>query len=407
MKKQRKSKAGRTRKATRGPTHPARRQSAIAAPSTAPRPRAKISASGPASPRAPGSGDERLAFSLLLMPFVLMAVAIAASHTTKPVHALSSPPVFDIVSSSPIPEHRISETRMSLSVGMVPRLNASHAEIVQPSAVSASPAPDTPTTVALLEVGHPTSPSPASLPLAAAVGKFQRLPLLEASTEYENAEPVPVCASAPPDDSVAPRPSPLTSAPAADFGMRLATAARAQTADVVIYDERYRRIPYPLGDVPPLYGVCTDVIIRAYRALGIDLQALVQQAGLGTGDSSIDHRRTEVLRRFFALYGERLPVTHLADDYRPGDIVTYHRPQNAGARSHIALVSDRPGPSGKLMIVHNRGWGPQLEDALFVDRITGHYRFAGSARKTSEARLYNARSIHRSSRTVVPAPLTP
>jgi uncharacterized protein YijF (DUF1287 family) len=161
------------------------------------------------------------------------------------------------------------------------------------------------------------------------------------------------------------------------FAAQLAAAAVRQTRELVIYNDQYRRLRFPMGDVPPLFGVCTDVVVRAYRSLGIDLQALVQLTGSGSGDANIDHRRTEVLRRFFALQGAALPVTDFAEDYRPGDIVTYHRPQNQHSRSHIAVVSDRIGPSGRPMIVHNRGWGPQLEDGLFVDQITGHYRFAG------------------------------
>ena len=161
------------------------------------------------------------------------------------------------------------------------------------------------------------------------------------------------------------------------FGSRIAAAALAQTRDVVIYNDKYRRLVFPMGDVPALFGVCTDVVVRAFRAVGIDLQALVQLTGAGSGDANIDHRRTEVLRRFFTVQGASLPISDFAEDYRPGDIVTYHRPQNQHSRSHIAIVSDRLGPSGRPMIVHNRGWGPQLEDGLFVDQITGHYRFAG------------------------------
>ena len=104
-----------------------------------------------------------------------------------------------------------------------------------------------------------------------------------------------------------------------------------------------------MGDVPALYGVCTDVVIRAYRALGIDLQMLVHVARLGTGDPSIDHRRTEVLRRYFAAYGQSLPVTEFAEDYIPGDIVTYYRPQNRRTPYHIAVVSDVIAPSGRPM----------------------------------------------------------
>lgn len=163
----------------------------------------------------------------------------------------------------------------------------------------------------------------------------------------------------------------------AAFGLRLAKAAEAQVDGFVIYNDAYRRLTYPMGDVHDLYGVCTDVVVRAYRALGVDLQALVHRARAGTGDASIDHRRTEVLRRFFSAHGESLPMTSFAEDYRPGDIVTYYRPQNRGTRAHIAIVSSVLAPSGRPMIVHNRGWGPQLEDALFVDEITGHYRYRG------------------------------
>lgn len=169
------------------------------------------------------------------------------------------------------------------------------------------------------------------------------------------------------------------------FGFRLAQAARAQLGEFVIYNDAYRRLSYPMGDVPKLYGVCTDVVIRAYRALGVDLQVAVQRARVGAGDTSIDHRRTETLRRFFARAGQNLPVTSYAEDYQPGDIVTYDRPQNSGSRSHIAVVSDVMSPTGRPMIIHNRGWGPQLEDGLFVDRITGHYRFDGQMRSPMPA----------------------
>lgn len=171
----------------------------------------------------------------------------------------------------------------------------------------------------------------------------------------------------------------------AEFGLRLAAAAERQTEQFTFYDDAYRRIAYPMGDVPTLYGVCTDVVIRAYRALGIDLQVAVQKSGVGSGDTNIDHRRTETLRRFFARSGASLPVTSYGEDYAPGDIVTYDRPQNSGSRSHIAIVADRIGPSGAPMIVHNRGWGVQIEDGLFVDRITGHYRYDGRVGAGGEA----------------------
>jgi uncharacterized protein YijF (DUF1287 family) len=161
------------------------------------------------------------------------------------------------------------------------------------------------------------------------------------------------------------------------FGLALATAARSQLTEFVIYNDRYTRLKYPMGDVHPMYGVCTDVVIRAYRALGLDLQELVQKTKTGSGDPNIDHRRVDTLRKFFSRFGESLPISSFAEDFKPGDIVTYWRPQNRHSRTHIAVVSDITGPSGRPLIIHNRGWGPQQEDGLFVDQITGHYRFSG------------------------------
>ncbi len=171
-------------------------------------------------------------------------------------------------------------------------------------------------------------------------------------------------------------PAPLFFQPptGADFGTRLAAAAEAQTVELVIYSAKYRRIGYPMGDIPAMYGACTEVVIRAYRSLGIDLQERVQRARLGKGDASIDHRRTETLRSYFTRHAELLPISAFPEDYKPGDIVTYHRPFSRVSRSHIAIVSRVIAPTRRPMIVHNRGWGPQLEDALFIDRITGHYR---------------------------------
>ena len=190
------------------------------------------------------------------------------------------------------------------------------------------------------------------------------------------------CALDEPLDDLAADPQPLMPKGAA-FGTVLAAAARAQTRNFVVYTDAYRTLAYPNGDVSALFGVCTDVVIRAYRALGVDLQALVHQAR--GGDKNIDHRRTETLRRFFAASGASLPPTDFAEDYLAGDVVTYERPQNRQSNAHIAIVSDVVGPSGRPMIVHNRGWGPQIEDALFVDTISGHYRYSGPGDVQSKA----------------------
>ena len=189
--------------------------------------------------------------------------------------------------------------------------------------------------------------------------------------------PLPICLPQQSVFSAAPRGDiDVSSQHPAHFGRALAAAARAQLDEFVIYNPRYVTLAYPGGDTPPLYGVCTDVVVRAYRAFGIDFQELIHTSRLGRGDPSIDHRRVEVVRRFLERYGTSFEISDFPEDYLAGDIVTYQRPQGRVSQYHIAVVSDQLAPSGRPLIVHNRGWGPQHEDALFVDRITGHYRFS-------------------------------
>ena len=156
---------------------------------------------------------------------------------------------------------------------------------------------------------------------------------------------------------------------------RLVEAAHARTKQFVIYNPKYYAIPYPGGDVPAHFGVCTDVIIRAYRQVGIDLQQKVHQT-LG-GDRNIAHRRVRVLQKFFKKKGAALPVSKNPEDYKPGDLVTYHIPEAVFSKDHIAIVSSKRGTSGNRMIVHNIGLGPKLDDDLMSYKITGHYRYRG------------------------------
>lgn len=177
-------------------------------------------------------------------------------------------------------------------------------------------------------------------------------------------------------------PSPAAASTAAkDFGAELAAVARRQISHFVFYNPAYRKIAYPMGDVPAYIGVCTDVIVRAYRAHGIDLQVLVHKSGAGSGDTNIDHRRVDVLRRFFARAGTSLPITDNAADYKPGDLVTYHMPNGYFSKTHIAIVAAEKNPAGAPLVIHNRGWGVQAEDWLFAEKITGHYRYGGPGRR--------------------------
>lgn len=167
---------------------------------------------------------------------------------------------------------------------------------------------------------------------------------------------------------------------------RLVEAAHERTRHRVVYTPSYVRLVYPGGDVPAGTGVCTDVIIRAYRKLGLDLQVLVHEDmrrafakyptiwGLKRTDSNIDHRRVPNLRRFFKRRGAELAISRKAVDYRPGDLVTWSL-KSRGSLPHIGIVTERKSRQGIPLIVHNIGAGPQLEDILFKYPITGHYRY--------------------------------
>ena len=168
------------------------------------------------------------------------------------------------------------------------------------------------------------------------------------------------------------------------FAAKLVHAALDRTMQTVRYDGAYLRIEYPGGDVPADTGVCTDEVIRAYRALGFDLQKLVHEDmkrnfaaypkhwGLRKPDSNIDHRRVPNLQVFFKRQGAALPVTQNAVDYKPGDLITC---TVAGRLPHIAMVVPAPDGGSTPWIVHNIGNGPQLENRLFEFPLTGHYRF--------------------------------
>jgi uncharacterized protein len=179
------------------------------------------------------------------------------------------------------------------------------------------------------------------------------------------------------------RPKPSSGSPFLD---RLSEAAVERTNHQVHYDPTYFNIPYPNGDVPSEVGVCTDEVIRSYRALAVDLQQLVHEDmksnfalyprkwGLKKPDTNIDHRRVPNLMVFFERQGAARPVTEDARDYRPGDVVTWDL---ANGLTHIGIVVAVPSASdeSRLQIVHNIGAGPKMEDVLFAWKITGHYRF--------------------------------
>ena len=203
---------------------------------------------------------------------------------------------------------------------------------------------------------------------------------------------------------VAPRPSSGSA-----FLDRLAEAAVERTNHQVRYDPSYFVIDYPGGDVPAEVGVCTDEVIRSYRAVGVDLQKLVHEDmagqfgayprtwGLKKPDRNIDHRRVPNLMVFFSRQGAALPVTREARDYRPGDVVTWDL---GGGLTHIGLVVGVPSEAdpSRLQIVHNIGAGPKMEDVLFAWKITGHYRYEGPKQEPRPAAGRGAGGPQRSTR---------
>jgi uncharacterized protein YijF (DUF1287 family) len=177
----------------------------------------------------------------------------------------------------------------------------------------------------------------------------------------------------------------LTSFAQTDFYKKLSDVAVSLTEKKVTYDPTYFVIDYPNGDIPSNKGVCTDVVIRAYRKLGIDLQKEVHEDmkknfsvypkkwGLKTTDTNIDHRRVPNLMKFFERHNAKLEITDNAYDYKPGDIVCWDL---GGGITHIGLVVDKKSDDGKRnLIVHNIGSGQVLADCLFEFEIIGHYRY--------------------------------
>ena len=174
----------------------------------------------------------------------------------------------------------------------------------------------------------------------------------------------------------------------ASFALKLSAAALSLTRNKVEYDPAYFSIKYPNGDVPADKGVCTDVVIRAYRKLGIDLQKTVHEDmaahfniypkiwGLKKTDTNIDHRRVPNLMMFFSRHGKIKPITQNGVDYQPGDIVTWNLEGNL---THIGIVANKlSDDKRRYLIVHNIGRGQELSDCLFEFVIKGHYSYEGN-----------------------------
>jgi uncharacterized protein len=167
-------------------------------------------------------------------------------------------------------------------------------------------------------------------------------------------------------------------------GVKIVDAAKSQIGKTTSYDPAYTALAYPMGDVPIERGVCTDVVIRALRdAHDYDLQKHVHLDmkkhfssypkiwGLKKADKNIDHRRVPNLQTFLKRKGYALPLTEVASNFKPGDLVTCM----VGPRPHIMIVSNKANSDGTPLIIHNIGSGAKEDDDLFTYPLTGHYRF--------------------------------
>ena len=168
------------------------------------------------------------------------------------------------------------------------------------------------------------------------------------------------------------------------FDIKLANAGVSIEDASIMYDGSYYSIDYPDGDVPANIGVCTDVIIRAYRVLGVDLQKEVHEdvlknnaaySGVKRVDKNIDHRRVPNLATFFKRHGKVLPITSNASDYKPGDVVWWNLSET-GSLNHIGLVvNQKSDDEERFLVIHNMGGGQVIEDFLFNAKIVGHYSY--------------------------------
>ncbi len=168
------------------------------------------------------------------------------------------------------------------------------------------------------------------------------------------------------------------------IGEKISNAALNIIDPKIVYVAKYQKISFPGGDVPSHTGVCTDVVIRAFRQLGIDLQQEIhddmknnfakypKRWGLTKTDTNIDHRRVPNVEVFFERKGFKQKNSAVIEDYKPGDIVTW---LIDGKMPHIGIVTHLKSASGTPLVVHNAGWGQVLEDWLFLHPMVGHYRY--------------------------------
>jgi len=264
----------------------------------------------------------------------------------------------------------------TVSIDPVPVATVPSESFYNPQFVDVTPVRDIPNAAASLGPGQmaPIRDDPIdNSPVVATRASTYNIAALKAS--YQPSEALRVSAPA----------ARIQNTPSPAFGNELASSALARLNPNVAYVADYKQIGYPWGDVSEATGVCTDVVIRSYRSLGIDLQSMVHEDmrqafsaypskkiyGLSKADPNIDHRRVVNLEAFFERVGAAIPV---GSDYQPGDVITWRL---SGGEPHIGVVVNRVDPkTGNPLIVHNLGAGVRAEDLLDYAPPHGAYRFA-------------------------------
>jgi len=155
--------------------------------------------------------------------------------------------------------------------------------------------------------------------------------------------------------------------------------ARTQVGKTVTYNPEYVRLKFPMGDIAISKGVCTDVIVRAFRGLDIDLQERIYKhkkkfPNIYKGlyyteklDPNIDHRRVKNIQAYLKSRGYQYKGS-----FKAGDIVVWKL--HGSNLDHIGICTDRLNSHGEPLIVHNVGGGAQEEDVLREYNIVDHFR---------------------------------
>ncbi|MEB4592194.1 DUF1287 domain-containing protein [Candidatus Thiothrix sp. Deng01] len=196
--------------------------------------------------------------------------------------------------------------------------------------------------------------------------------------------PIPPVVVVPKPPATQPQPPPVLKPVPPPQVAKMLDSVQKQVEITRSYDPAYVRLRYPNGDVPETTGVCADVIVRAFRAQGVDLQQTLHEDmqrnfsqypkkwSMKGPDANIDHRRVYNLMTFFKRQGKELPVTHNPTDYQPGDVVAWDLGKG---QAHIGIVTQYSTPDGRPLMAHNVGYGANIEDALFFWPVIGHYRY--------------------------------